>query len=113
MARYSQKFRDLLNAVPKPDDTKGFTPEMASVALTHTINKALQVIQELEESLLDAEEEITKLQSQLITGSPTEDTLEQTLKRSKSEEEAMKDSVAAMLESILGSKKEKDKKDDV
>jgi hypothetical protein len=110
MGRYSQKFREYLNAVPKPEDKQGFTPELASMALAQTINKALQVIQEQEETILDLEEEVTKLQSQIISGAPAEDTLAQTLERTKSQEAAIKDDVTNMLENLLG---KKDKPDDV
>jgi hypothetical protein len=111
MGRYSQKFRDLLNAVPKPEDKQGFNPELASMALAQTINKALQVIQEQEETILDLEEEVTKLQSQLILQAP-EGGLEQALNSAKTKEDLVKDEATDMLEGIL-KKFGKDKGNDV
>jgi hypothetical protein len=70
MGRYTTKFRELLEHVPRPTDREGFTPDLASIIITQVINNALHVIAEQEETIDDLEEEVTKLQSQLIESAP-------------------------------------------
>src|SRR3974390_1299627 len=70
MGRHSQKFRELLENVPKPTDREGFTPELAATIITMMLQRSSQIIAELEENLADLEDEITRLQSQLIDAAP-------------------------------------------
>ena len=103
MGRYTTKFRDLLEHVPKPKDKEGFTPELASMIITQVINKALHVIAEQEETISDLEEEVTKLQSQLIEAAPAGKEQEW-LSRARYEKEASKAETSEMLNSLLGKK---------
>jgi hypothetical protein len=103
MGRHSQKFRELLENVPKPTDKDGFTPELASIIITTMLQKALYVIAELEENVDDLEQEVTKLQTQLIQAAP-EGKEQEWLGRAKYEKEASKRETSEMLDKLLGKK---------
>ena len=103
MGRHSQKFRELLENVPKPTDREGFTPELASTIITMMLQRSLQIIAELEENLADLEDEITRLQSQLIEAAPAGKEQEW-LGRARYEKEVSKTETSEMLNSLLGKK---------
>jgi hypothetical protein len=103
MGRHTQKFRDLLASVPKPDNAEGFTPELASMILTRTLQHALHVIAELEENIEDLETEITGLQSQLIDAAPAGKESDW-LNRAKYKKQETK----TMLDDLLSRKDKKD-----
>jgi hypothetical protein len=62
MARNAQKFREIIEMLPKPTDTQGFTPEVAALCLAQLANGALRIIAEQEEIIEDLEKEVTSLQ---------------------------------------------------
>ena len=103
MGRHSQKFRELLENVPKPTDREGFTPELAATIITMMLQRSLQIIAELEENLADLEDEVTRLQSQLIEAAPAGKEQEW-LGRARYEKEASKTEASEMLNSLLGKK---------
>jgi len=59
MGRHTERLRELIAHIPK--SPKGFTPEIASMALTQLANGALQVISQLEEAMDDLEAENARL----------------------------------------------------
>ena len=64
MGRYTDRLRELIKHIPR--DPKGFTPEIASMALTQLANASLQVIAQLEEANEDLERENARLTEALI-----------------------------------------------
>ena|SRR3974390_482896 len=104
MGRHSQKFRELLENVPKPTDKEGFTPELASTIITMMLQRSLQVIAELEENLADLEDEVTRLQSQLIEAAPSGQEADW-LHRAKYKDQESKTETEEMLGRLIKNKK--------
>ena len=70
MGKHAQKFREIIELLPKPTDTKGFTPEIAAMCLAQLANKAFHIIQEQEEIIEDLENEVNALQASAIESAP-------------------------------------------
>ena len=70
MGKHAQKFREIIELLPKPTDTKGFTPEIAAMCLAQLANKAFHIIQEQEEIIEDLENEVSALQAKAIESAP-------------------------------------------
>jgi hypothetical protein len=70
MGKHAQKFREIIELLPKPTDTKGFTPEIAAMCLAQLANKAFHIIQEQEEIIEDLENEVNALQANAIKSAP-------------------------------------------
>ena len=64
MGIYTERLRKLIEGIP--NSPKGFTPEIASMALTQLANASLQVISQLEEANEDLEKENAALVERLI-----------------------------------------------
>jgi hypothetical protein len=71
MGKHAQKFREIIELLPKPTDAKGFTPEIAAMCLAQLANKAFHIIQEQEEIIEDLENEVNALQANAIESTPT------------------------------------------
>jgi len=66
MGWHSDRLRKVIQQLPRPKDTAGFTPELASMCLAQLANGALQVIAELEERNEDLSKEIDRLTERLV-----------------------------------------------
>ena len=66
MGWHSDRLRKVIQQLPRPKDTAGFTPELASMCLAQLANGALQVIAELEERNEDLSKEVDRLTEMLV-----------------------------------------------
>ncbi len=64
MGIYTERLRRMIENIP--NNPKGFTPEIAAMALTQLANASLQVISQLEAATEDLEKENAALTERLI-----------------------------------------------